>query len=230
VAAIALQLFTLGIPCIYYGSEQALAGPEASARQFLPGWKGSDRYLREALFGPEHPRRDGRSGIPAPPAGLDPDLPGFGPFGTAGRHCFDPQFPTYLRTGAMNAVRNRYRALRYGRQYLRPTAFLQEGFGIHGPGEILAWSRLLDDEEGACVLNTHGTDSRGAKLEVDANLNPPESSLTVVLNTAEAAQKRPPGFHPVGSKLPVRRTADGTAYIEVGNIPASEVLVLMNHP
>jgi glycosidase len=48
-AAVALQLFTLGIPCIYYGTEQALGGPEPSERKWLPGWKGgsfSDRYLR----------------------------------------------------------------------------------------------------------------------------------------------------------------------------------------
>ena len=229
-AATALQMFTLGIPCVYYGSEQALAGPEDSQRQFLPGWKGSDYYLREAMFGPEHPRLSGRSGISAPPGGLDPARPGFGAFGTAGQHCFDPEFPTYLRFGAMAAVRQRYRVLRYGRQYLRPTAFLQSGFEVHGPGEILAWSRLLDDEEGICVVNTHGTDSRGARVVVDASLNPAESSLTVVLNTAEAAQRGPPSFQPVGSKVPVRRAADGTAFVEVGNIPASEVLVLMSHP
>src|SRR5439155_23273223 len=102
--AIGLQLLTLGIPCIYYGSEQAFAGPEASERPLLPGWKGSDRYLRETMFGPEHPRADGRQGLAAPPAGLDPALPGFGPFGTAGRHCFDPTFPTYLRIAALNAL------------------------------------------------------------------------------------------------------------------------------
>ena len=230
VAGIALQLFTLGIPCVYYGSEQALAGPEASELRFLPGWKGSDYYLREALFGPEHPRLSGRAGLAEAPVGLDQGLPGFGPFGTAGRHCFDPGFPTYLRIAAMAATRNRYRALRYGRQYLRPTAFLQKGFGVHGPGEILAWSRLLDDEEAVCVLNTHGTDSRGADVAVDASLNPPDSSLIVVLNTTQAAGSGAAGFHPVGSRLPVKRTADGMAYVEVRNIPASEVLVLMNHP
>jgi len=161
---------------------------------------------------------------------LDPELPGFGPFGTAGRHCFDPDFPTYLRIGAMSAIRNRYRVLRNGRQYPRPTAFLHEGFGVHGPGEVLAWSRLLDDEEAVCVLNTHGMDSRGADVLVDANLNPAGSLLTVVLNTAQAGAAGAPGSHPVGSKLPVKRTADGTAYVEVRNIPASEVLVLVNHP
>jgi Alpha amylase, catalytic domain len=38
-AAVALQLFTLGIPCFYCGTEQSFAGPEESERRFLPGWK-----------------------------------------------------------------------------------------------------------------------------------------------------------------------------------------------
>ena len=58
-AGVAMQLFTLGIPCIYYGTEQALAGPEDEERKWLPDWKASDRYLREAMFGPMHPRRGG---------------------------------------------------------------------------------------------------------------------------------------------------------------------------
>lgn len=229
VAATALQLFTLGIPCIYYGSEQALAGPEASERQFLPHWKGSDRYLREAMFGPRHPRRSGGDGLAPPPQGLDTNEPGFGPFGTAGSHCFDPAFPTYRRVAALNAVRKRVRALRCGRQYLRPTRFLHLGFGVHGPGEILGWSRILDDEEAVCVLNTHGVDRRGADVVVDADLNPPGSQVTVVLNTLQAAHGGHPGFHAEGSTLPVQRASDGTAYVEVRDVPASEVLILVNH-
>jgi hypothetical protein len=40
LSAIALNLCTLGIPCIYYGSEQAFDGAG-----------GNDRYIREAMFG-----------------------------------------------------------------------------------------------------------------------------------------------------------------------------------
>jgi hypothetical protein len=87
VAPVAIQLFTLGIPCVYYGTEQAFAPPERSQQSFLPEFGSSDRYLREAMFGPRHPRRSGRAGLPT--AEPDPDQPGFGPFGTAGRHCFD---------------------------------------------------------------------------------------------------------------------------------------------
>jgi len=36
------------------------------------------------------------------------------------------------------------------------------------------------------------------------------------------------GPHPVGSSLPVRRTAQGIAYVEIRDLPASEVLVLAN--
>ncbi|MDE2388329.1 MAG: hypothetical protein KGN35_04500 [Betaproteobacteria bacterium] len=59
-AAVAVQPLTLGIPSIYYDTEQSFAGPEASERQFLPGYKSGDhvdRYLREAMFGPLRPRK-----------------------------------------------------------------------------------------------------------------------------------------------------------------------------
>jgi hypothetical protein len=121
--------------------------------------------------------------------------------------------------------------LRDGRQYLRLISFLGKPFGVYGPGEIVAWSRILDDEEALCVLNANGTDVRGANVLVDNSLNPPGTSLTVILNTAQAAD--PQGFsgpHSVGSIIPVLRTADGKAYVEIYDVPASEVLVLSNHP
>ncbi|MDY3552362.1 alpha-amylase family glycosyl hydrolase [Gemmata sp. JC717] len=226
-AGVALQLFTLGVPCVYAGTEQGLAGPEAAARPFLPGWGGSDRYLREAMFGPAHPRRSGRDGIGG--AATDPNEPGFGPFGTTGHHCFDPNFPTYRRIAAMGAVRKRYRALRAGRQYQRPTSVLGGGFALPGGGELAAWSRVLDDEEAVCVLNTHGTAARGADVVVDVGLSPPGSELTVVLNTAEAGGAEP-GPHRVGTKLRVQGAADGTAFVEVRNVGPSECLVFLNHP
>jgi hypothetical protein len=52
--------------------------------------------------------------------------------------------------------------------------------------------------------------------------------MTVVLNTAQAAEICSP--HQFGETLPVKRTADGTAYVEIHRLPASEALVLMNRP
>ena len=37
------------------------------------------------------------------------------------------------------------------------------------------------------MVNPHGTAARGGEVLVDAQLNPPGSALTVILNTAEAA-------------------------------------------
>lgn len=227
-AGVALQLFTLGIPCIYYGTEQAMAGPEPSQREWLPSWKRSDCYLREAMFGPEHPRASGTEGLHE----LDVNLPGFGPFGTAGRHCFDENHPAYRRIAAAAEVRRKYPALRSGRQYLRNISFLNKPFDVYGPGEIVAWSRILDDEELLCVLNANGTQRRGADVVVDTSLNSTETSvMTVVLNTAQVGQESEFSvLHPVGSTVPVHKTADGRAFVRIQNIPPTEVLVLANHP
>jgi hypothetical protein len=94
-----MQLFVLGIPCIYYGTEQALIGrpPEPSEKDFLPDGGIADYYLREAMFGPENPRKSGTNGLGAVPGSLDTTLPGFGSFGTHGRHCFDPAHPAFVR-------------------------------------------------------------------------------------------------------------------------------------
>ena len=233
VAGVALQLFTLGIPCIYYGTEQAFAGPEASERAYLPGWKGgdyADRYLREAMFGPAHPRKSGLAGLQAD-APLDEALPGFGPFGTAGAHCFDPSFHAYRRIAALAAVRARFPVLRVGRQYLRPTSLFGEPFRDRGAGELVAWSRILSDEEALCVVNVHGTQSRGADVIVDADLNPPGTEFSVVANSHEAAVDTVGGIsHAVESRAAVKRKADGTAYLEIRDVPPSTVVVLINRP
>jgi len=227
VAGVALQLFTLGIPCIYYGTEQAFAGPEPSERKWLPQWKCADWYLREAMFGPEHPRASGANGL----HDLDMDLPGFGPFGTAGHHCFDENHPVYVRIAAAAALRGQYPALRCGRQYLRCISFLGKPFDVYGSGEIVAWSRILDDEELLCVLNTNGKEKRGASIIVDASLNSDGSAMTVVLNTAQVAQTQGfAGSHPVGSEVSVSRTADGRAFVRIKKVPPAEVIVLSNHP
>jgi glycosidase len=223
-AGTALQLFTLGIPCIYYGTEQALGGPEPDERRWLPEWGTSDRYLRETMFGPRQPRAPGRAGL----AGDDPELPGFGPFGSAGHHLFNQDSAAYRRIAALCALRQTFPVLRHGRQYPRRLAIFGPPFALPGAGELIAWSRILDDEEALCVVNGHGTAARGGDVLVDADLNPQGGAMTVVLNSAEAGGAVA-GRHPVGSTLTVQRTPDGTAFVAIRDLPPSEVLVLVNH-
>jgi hypothetical protein len=138
----------------------------------------------------------------------------------------------YKRIAAAAALRSKYPALRCGRQYLRRISFLNKPFDLYGPGEIVAWSRILDDEELLCVMNANGTKQRGADVIVDAALNSGGSGvMKVVLDSAQAAQT--PDYsatHPTGSEVAVHRTADGRAFVRIQNIRPAEIIVLTNHP
>jgi glycosidase len=230
-AATAIQLLSLGIPCIYYGSEQAFAGPEKTEReQYLPDFgKGPDKFLRETMFGAPHPLRDGAASLQD--GNVDGTMPGFGAFGTAGCHFFNEKHPAFVRMKELIGARKSYPALGYGRQYLRPTRNFGQPFADSAPGELIAWSRILDEEEVLCVVNGHGTDARGADVLVDAALNGgAQAEFTVIANSAQAAQLAQgasyTGSHPAGSTLKVIRL--GCAYIEIRGVGPSEVLVLTN--
>jgi glycosidase len=231
-AATALQLFTLGIPCIYYGTEQAFAGPEFSEREWLPEWKSSDRYLREAMFGPEHPLKQGRGGLLKGNDRFDLTLPGFGPFGTAAHHCFDQNYPAYVRIAVLASLRSEYPALRHGRQYqrqIRPAG--SEGrFSDSPAGGMVAWSRILDDEEMLCVLNANGNRENSAEIIVDANLNPEGSAMGIVFNSEETADPKKYTKRPYrkNSSLTVMSGEHGS-YVQVENLGPSCVLLMTNH-
>ncbi|MFB9718449.1 alpha-amylase family glycosyl hydrolase [Planobispora longispora] len=172
--AVGVQLTTLGIPCVYYGTEQAFDGA-------APGGDGDDRYLRESMFGGS-----------------------FGAFRTSGCHFFDPGHPAYLRIAAIAALRNRADrvglTLRRGRMYLRET---DEGGGFRFPqaGELTAWSRLLHDQEVLIALNTDGARPRRAEITVHAPFHRDGSAMTVLYRGDwKDEQLRDP---PAGEVVPV---------------------------
>ncbi|MBM7865778.1 alpha-amylase [Heliobacterium gestii] len=173
--AVGVQLTTLGIPCIYYGTEQAFDGTQDRHDPTLEPWGGEDRYIREAMFGGE-----------------------FGAFETKGCHFFNVDHPTYLRIAAIARVRNRRDAigltLRRGRQYLRETSLFDDPFALRGRGELVAWSRILFDREVLVALNTHGTEGRGAWVLVDPILHPAGSALTYLYRSdwSDGELKNPP--------------------------------------
>ena len=145
IVATVLQLCGLGIPCIYYGTEQALpSGPEAGERVWLgtvkdndtdvPAFGRIDVLLRETMFGPEHPRASGFAGTQG---ARDTALPGFGACGTAGAHVFDQEHPAFVRMRALIATRRMLPPLRRGRQYRRATSIGGDDFRFHGAGESL---------------------------------------------------------------------------------------------
>jgi glycosidase len=230
----ALQLFGLGIPCIYYGTEQGLrSGPEPAERVWLgtvrdnnqdvPAFGRIDALLREAMFGPEHPRAAGFAGTQGV---RDDALPGFGAFGTAGAHVFDPSHPAFRRLKALIAVRKLLRPLRRGRQYRRATAIFGDDFGYHGAGELLAWSRILNDVEVLIAVNTNGAAGRGSRIELDPRLRPAGSTLRVVCDTSRLGDPAADALGG-GRLLPVQGMGQsGRVFVDVGVLPPAEVMIL----
>jgi glycosidase len=236
---VALLLFSLGIPCLYYGTEQGMTGPEEAERGWLrgEGWGvrdlSGDRYLREAMFGPAHPRKLGAAGCPAegesPDAEhlFDTDLPGFGPFGTANHHVFDQRDETYQRVRMLLATRRAHPALCVGRQYLRRLGRTDGTYAPPQPGEVLCWSRVLAGTEVVCVVNPSLTEPRGALVEVDGVVNARTQVFTVVANTAEVGGVTK---HPLRSTAAVLPGPGDSRHIELQDLPPASVLVLTNQP
>jgi glycosidase len=171
-----VQLTTPGIPAIYYGIEQAFDGSEKNHDYSIESSRfAEDRYVREAMFGGE-----------------------FGAFRTKGCHFFNPDHPTYLRIAAIARIRNRTdligKTLRRGHIYLRETSFFNYPFGIYGPGELVAWSQILFENEVLMALNTHSRESRGAVITIDASLHPDGSTMTFLYRSSwtDTELKDPP--------------------------------------
>ena len=233
LTAIALQLFSLGIPCLYNGTEQAFAGPVASQVQYLldKGWKSNDRYLRESMFGPEHPRANITESLETQLKTENTSLPGFGPFGTTGKHCFDTQSPAYIRISSLCKIRAAHPVLRLGRQFLRQIQLPGTGFEFPKAGQLVAWSRILHDHEAVSIVNPNGLEERGGDIVVAAELSLPGTEYVVIANSRQAAQGEALyiGSHPIGSKVSVRglNKPGEPAFIEIRHIQPAEVLVLI---
>ena len=204
--AVAIQLTTPGIPCIYYGTEQAFDGNEGSHDYSIePQRFGEDRYIREDMFGGP-----------------------FGAFETTGCHFFNPNHPTYLRVAAIARLRNRDdvigRALRMGACYLRETSFCGYPFCLPGAGELFAWSMVLAYQEVVMILNTNGIETRGADITVDETLHPLGSTLQVLYRAdwSDEQLQQPPTDETVIVK---HLRTDGRAYITL-NLPPAGMVIL----
>lgn len=218
--AVGVQLTTLGIPCIYYGTEQAFDGSVDLADPSLDGGF-EDRFIREAMFGGS-----------------------FGAFETEGCHFFDTKHPTYLRISAIARIRNGKhpldqsspgrkgfygRTLCKGRQYLRETSTSSHRFLVPRGGELVPWSRVLHDQELVIVLNTNAVQSNNAEITVDAKLNAQGSEMKFLYRSdwSDEQLASPPG----NQSVTVNHT-DGRARIHIdlvgvraGNLKLGEVLI-----
>lgn len=158
LAALALNVMTLGIPCLYYGTEQS-----------FDGHGDSDRYIREAMFGGAFGAFASRGRHFFDEAG-----PVFA------------ELAKILRLRAADRIYTRGRQyLRPisgdGVQFGDPAMI---GGRIAG---VVPWSRLLDDQEAVLAVNTDMDGGQQAWVTVDASLHRPGDALQCLYST-DAAQ------------------------------------------
>ncbi len=164
--ALALNLLTAGIPCLYYGTEQGFNG----ADQRTEDDSYSDVFLRECMFGGS-----------------------FGSFQSSGHHFFNEEHPTYQLIQDLSSLRKEHISLRRGRQYLRQLSATGNENDFHFPqpigGElrwIVAWSRIFAGQEYLCAVNTDAAQPLTAWITVDYAIHPPGTQLTCLLSTNPA--------------------------------------------
>jgi len=134
-------------------------------------------------------------------------------------NAFNSANPFYAMVQRITRVRSEQPALRYGRFYFRPLSGNGEQFGVSTfPGGVLAFSRILNDQEVVVVVNTSTDQGFAGFVIVDSSLNPPGTRLDVLLCNKDA----PIGPRVVLSSGPVEIREVGGA-ISTG--PASVVAV-----
>jgi glycosidase len=163
-AALGLNLTTAGIPCLYYGTEQAFNGADYRTGDDDAH---SDAFLRECMFG--------------------------GPFGSlqsTGRHFFNERHAVYRFIHDVCALRRQHIALRRGRQYLRKVSGTGSEGDFHYPRPIggqlcwvVAWSRLFAGREYLCAINTRADTPLTVWATVDHDITPAGGQMTCLLST-----------------------------------------------
>jgi len=111
---------------------------------------------------------------------------------------FDASHPLYQALQKILRVRNEQPALRYGRLYFRPISGDGFNFGFSPfPSGVIAFSRILNDQEVVVVANTNTQQNFSGEVIVDRQLNAAGSSYQVRFSNKDAAA----GAGPVFDKL-----------------------------
>jgi len=118
---------------------------------------------------------------------------------------FDGHSAFYPHIQQIAAVRAQQSALRYGRFYFRPLSGDGVSFGVSGfPQGVVAFSRILNDQEVVVAANTNPTQAQQLDLIVEIMLSS-EADTFDVLYSNHAAPQAP---------QQVRRIAQGTVTVQ----------------
>ena len=160
LSALAVNAMTLGIPCIYYGTEQSFDGHGTG--------DGADRYIRESMFGG--------------------DFGSFASHGRHFFDENSPVYIELQKIlNIRNTDRIYTRGRQYLRPISGDGVSF--GLPVMLGGQILGvipWSRLLDDQEAVLAINTDMDNPRSAWVTVDASLHKPDDPLKCIYSTESA--------------------------------------------
>ena len=162
--AMMFNLCTLGIPCIYYGTEQAF---DRSASEDSP-----DRYIREAMFGSEFGAfRSKRSSFLQRAA-----------FGLRFGQRSDQNQEAGDRIASRQAILEGY-LWKWEELWTDKEGRRWTDTGHH------PWSRLFADEEILCAINTDPDADHEVWINIDISVHPPGTTMTF-LSPSTAGQVR----------------------------------------
>lgn len=100
---------------------------------------------------------------------------------------FDREHPFYQAIQTLSALRQAEPALRYGRQYFRPLSGDGVHFGISTfAAGVLAYSRVLQDQEVLVVANTNAAGTWTGEVVIDFALNPGDVPFDVLYSNQPA--------------------------------------------
>lgn len=186
--ALALNATTLGIPCVYYGTEQAFDGEG-----------GDDRYLRECMFGGPFGAFRSR-GVHF----FDEESPVYREFAKilAIRRERIP-----LRRGRQYLREISGDGISFGLPFVI-------GAEIRS---VVAWSRIFDTEEMVLAINTDAEHPRTARVVVDGNLNAAGDRLACLYSTDPAQMRRKAVVQRIGGSITaVELTVPAAGFVILG--------------
>ncbi len=157
--ALALNALTLGIPCVYYGSEQGFDGNGNG--------DGADRYIREAMFGGEFGAFRSR--------GVH--------FFDESNHIYQELSKVLAIRSQLLALR---RGRQYLREISAPQDGVKFGVPTMIGGQIrsiVSWSRILSAQEVVLAINTDYDSPSTAWVTLDNLLHRTNDMLTCIYST-----------------------------------------------
>jgi len=189
LAALALNATTLGIPCVYYGSEQRFDG--SGGDDF------ADRYIREAMFGGGFGafRSRGRHFFDETSA------------------IYQELSRVLAVRKAEPALRRGRQFLRQisgdGQTFGLPTALSADRIR-----SLVAWSRILFERELLCAINTDPHQQQTAWVTIDSSLHSPGDQLSCLYHTQPSPQ--PGRLVEARNGLAVRLTVPAGGFVIYG--------------